>query len=72
VKAYREWHANYWRPIEINREFDAHFRNPKILQRVLRGFLAKARRVLLDPTLDQEPTNVAVDRAAAVTVESCS
>ena len=64
--AYREWHANYWRPIEINREFAAHFRSPNILQRALRALLAKARRLLLDPTLDQEPEIVAVDRGAAV------
>jgi hypothetical protein len=64
--AYREWHATYWRPIEINREFAAHFRSPNILQRALRGLLAKARRVLLDPTLDQEPANVLSDRAAVV------
>ena len=64
--AYREWHTNYWRPIEINREFVAHFRSPNILQRALRGLLAKARRVLLDPTLDQEPANVVADRAAVV------
>jgi hypothetical protein len=64
--AYREWHANYWRPIEINREFAAHFRRPNILQRALRRLLAKARRVLLDPTLDQEPANVVADSAAVV------
>jgi hypothetical protein len=23
--AYREWHASYWRPLEINREFASHF-----------------------------------------------
>ena len=24
--AFREWHANYWRPLVINREFAAHFK----------------------------------------------
>lgn len=23
--AYREWHASYWRPLEINRAFASHF-----------------------------------------------
>ena len=64
--AFQDWRVNYWRPIEINREFAAHFRRPNFLQRALRGLLAKARRVLLDPTLDQEPTNVVADRAAVV------
>ena len=64
--AYREWRANYWRPIEINREFAAHFRKPSIFRRALRRLLSKVRRLLLDPTLDQEPENVIADSAAVV------
>lgn len=28
--AYREWHASYWRPLEINREFASHFGPPPL------------------------------------------
>src|SRR6266567_3014440 len=31
--AYREWHASYWRPLEINREFASHF-EPALWRRV--------------------------------------
>jgi hypothetical protein len=62
--AFLDWRASYWRSIEINREFAAHFRRPNILQRAFRRALAKARLVLLDPTLDQEPTSAVADRAA--------
>ncbi len=62
--AYREWHTSYWRPIEINREFAAHFRRPNVLQRAFRRILAKARRILLDPTLDQGPASAVAQRTA--------
>jgi hypothetical protein len=62
--AFQDWHASYWRPIEVNRQFAAHFRRPNILQRAFRRILAKARRVLLDPTLDQEPASAVADRTA--------
>jgi len=26
--AYRDWHSSYWRPLEISREFAAHFAPP--------------------------------------------
>jgi len=32
-KAYSDWHASYWRPLEINREFAAHFAPPSLLRR---------------------------------------
>ena len=32
--AYREWHASYWRPLEINREFASHFEAPPLWRRV--------------------------------------
>ena len=32
--AYREWHASYWRPLEINREFTAHFGPPPLWRRL--------------------------------------
>jgi hypothetical protein len=62
--AFQDWRTSYWRPIEINREFAAHFRRPNILQRVLRRVLAKLRWILHDPTLDRQPTSVLADRAA--------
>jgi hypothetical protein len=62
--AFQDWHANYWHPIEINRQFAAHFRRPNVLQRALRRVLAKARLILLDPTLDQEPGSPVADRTA--------
>jgi hypothetical protein len=53
--AFRTWHTEYWRPIEINREFSAHFRRPNPVQRFVRWLVVKARRSLLEPMLDQEP-----------------
>lgn len=32
--AYREWHASYWRPLEINREFASHFAPPPLWRRL--------------------------------------
>ena len=32
--AYREWHASYWRPFEINREFASHFGPPPLWRRL--------------------------------------
>ncbi len=32
--AYDNWHATFWRPIEINREFAGHFRRPARWQRL--------------------------------------
>jgi hypothetical protein len=62
---YKVWREAYWRPIEINREFASHFHRPNVLQRILRRLLAKARRFLLDPALDEEPVNARADRSAA-------
>ncbi|HLJ70446.1 MAG TPA: hypothetical protein VKU03_03955 [Roseiarcus sp.] len=51
-QAFESWRANYWRPIEINREFAAHFRRPNVAQRMFRWILRRIRAVLLDPSLD--------------------
>jgi hypothetical protein len=32
--AYRTWHASYWRPTLINREFASHFAPPALWQRL--------------------------------------
>ena len=33
--AFEEWRINYWRAVEINREFSAHFRRPSAVRRTL-------------------------------------
>ena len=43
--AYRVWHATYWRPLEINREFASHF-EPALWRRVAIWLL---RRLLTMP-----------------------
>ena len=43
--AYREWHASYWRPLEINREFASHF-EPALWRRAAIWLL---RRLLTMP-----------------------
>src|SRR5277367_2722493 len=62
--AFQDWRTNYWRPIEINREFAAHFRQPNVLQRAFRRVLARLRWVLLDPSLSQETASTIADRTA--------
>ena len=46
-EAFSEWRANYWRPIEINREFAAHFAAPSGVRRVLIDLTAWLHRALL-------------------------
>ena len=43
--AYRDWHASYWRPLEINREFASHF-EPALWRRAAIWLL---RRLLTVP-----------------------
>jgi hypothetical protein len=43
--AYREWHASYWQPLEINREFASHF-EPALWRRATIWLL---RRLLTTP-----------------------
>jgi len=42
--AYRDWHASYWRPLQINREFASHFEPPPLWRRaaiwLLRALIA--------------------------------
>jgi hypothetical protein len=45
--AYCEWHASYWRPLEINREFASHF-EPTLWRRVAIWLL---RRLLATPRM---------------------
>lgn len=37
--AFVHWHATYWRPLEINREFASHFRPPSLWKRLLARLL---------------------------------
>jgi len=71
--AFQDSGTNYWRPIEINREFAAHFHHhPNLLQRILRRVLMKLRWVLLDPTLDQPPTRRLRIAQRSRTVSPCN
>ena len=45
--AYREWHASFWRPLEINREFASHF-EPTLWRRAAIWLL---RRLLATPRM---------------------
>jgi hypothetical protein len=40
------WEAAYWCPVEINREFARHFREPNFGQRLHRGLRVSFRRFL--------------------------
>jgi hypothetical protein len=53
-ETFQLWHASYWRPVEINREFASHFRKPSAVQRLLRRFIASIRRPVLR-RLEQRP-----------------
>ena len=44
---YRAWHANYWRPLEINKEFASHFRH-SALRRLLIRLTAWMHRRLIE------------------------
>jgi hypothetical protein len=46
-EAFQEWRVNYWRPIEINREFAAHFAPPPAWRRFLIDLTARLHRLLL-------------------------
>lgn len=46
-EAFQEWRTNYWRPIEINREFATHFRASSWLRQRLIKVTALLLRVLV-------------------------
>lgn len=56
--AYLEWHASYWRPLEINREFASHF-EPRLWRRAAIWLL---RRLLAVPRL-AKPSSVRPNEA---------
>jgi hypothetical protein len=47
--AYQEWRTNYWRAIEINREFAAHFAPPTRLRAWLIALTGWLHRAALTP-----------------------
>ena len=51
--AYRQWHADYWRPLEINRHFGSHFAPPPLWRRAAIWLL---QRLLARPHLEKAPT----------------
>lgn len=51
--AYREWHASYWRPLQINREFASHFAPPPAWRRLAIWLL---RRLLSWPEPARSPS----------------
>ena len=57
-EAFKGWHANYWRPIEVNREFASHFRRPTFVQRLLRRMFARIRQITLDPSLGEGASEI--------------
>jgi hypothetical protein len=58
--AFEEWRSTYWRVVEINREFAAHFRRPGIWGRWWRALVARIRLIILDPALEQSHAAVTV------------
>ncbi|HZS63412.1 MAG TPA: hypothetical protein VFA53_02785 [Xanthobacteraceae bacterium] len=44
---YNEWQANYWRPLQINREFASHFRPRSRVRQLLIDLTARVQRWLL-------------------------
>jgi hypothetical protein len=46
--AFRQWHAAYWQPLQINREFASHFARPpmwrRLAVRLLRYLLSMPQR----------------------------
>lgn len=46
-EAFQDWRVNYWRPLEINREFAGHFRARSWLRQRLIKLTASLLRVLV-------------------------
>lgn len=55
-EAYREWHASYWRPLQINREFASHFEAPPLWRRAAIWLL---QRLIALPTAKAETAKTA-------------
>jgi hypothetical protein len=60
-QAFNEWRASYWRPLEINRQFAAHFAPPPAWRRILIALTERLHRALLtQPRHAHEDDKVAV------------
>ena len=47
TEAFSQWRVNYWRPLEINRQFAEHFNPPSGWRRVLLRLTERLQRALL-------------------------
>lgn len=47
TEAFSQWRVNYWRPLEINKQFAEHFNPPSGWRAVLLRLTEKLQRVLL-------------------------
>lgn len=45
--SFEQWHTNYWRPLEINREFASHFNGRSRLRRALISLSSRLNRWLI-------------------------
>lgn len=50
--SFESWRTNYWRPLEINREFASHFRARSAFRRFLIGLTSKLNRWLIGSAPD--------------------
>ena len=63
--AFNEWRRSYWRAIEINREFAAHFARPSAFRRLLIGLTGALHRRLMRTGTSRAHYHPAPRRAAA-------
>jgi len=49
-KSFREWESSYWQPLQINREFAAHFASHSGLRRILIALTGRLHSWLLRPS----------------------
>ena len=47
TEAFSQWRVNYWRPLEINKQFAEHFNPPSSWRRLLLRFTEWLQRALL-------------------------
>ena len=66
VTAFEDWRLNYWRAIEINREFAAHFRRrPLMLRLLIKATGGLHRWLLRSGTSHARPHSVAASVTAS-------
>jgi hypothetical protein len=49
AKGFREWERDYWRPLQINREFASHFASDRSLRHLLIVLTGRLHQWLLRP-----------------------